>query len=81
MQTYPSHFHINVSPANQGRGLGHALTAHFVGLCRQSGSKGIHVATGGASRALRFYESCSFSQIDARAFAPASLAVMVYSLD
>jgi len=80
MQAYPSHFHINVSPVHQGRGVGHSLTMHFIDLCRRSGSPGIHIVTGAASRAVRFYEACNFRCLAPGVAASAAHAVMVYPL-
>ncbi len=60
---YPSHFHINVSPGTQGRGIGRALLTHFADLCHEQGSPGIHVATGAASPAVKFYEACNYKRM------------------
>ena len=63
ISSHPSHFHINVKPGYQGRGVGHLLTKHFVDLCREAGSPGIHVVTGAASPAIKFYESVGFRHL------------------
>jgi GNAT superfamily N-acetyltransferase len=59
-RAYPSHFHINVKPGFQGRGVGRRLLTCFVKLCATSGSSGIHVVTGAESPAVLFYEACGF---------------------
>jgi GNAT superfamily N-acetyltransferase len=59
---YPSHFHINVKPEMQGRGLGRRLCQAFIGLCAARGSQGVHVLTGATSPAVRFYEVCGFAR-------------------
>jgi GNAT superfamily N-acetyltransferase len=60
---YPSHFHINVKPGLQGKGVGRLLTSHFVQLCADASSPGIHVVTGASSPAVKFYEACDFRRL------------------
>ncbi len=74
---YPSHFHINVSPGTQGRGIGRALLTHFAELCHEHGSSGIHVATGATSPAVKFYEACNYTRIKIAGVSP-QLAVLTY---
>lgn len=61
LRDYPSHFHINVKPGHQGRGVGRRLIARFLQLCRERGSPGIHVTTGSGSRAISLYRTCGFT--------------------
>jgi GNAT superfamily N-acetyltransferase len=61
LRDYPSHFHINVKPGHQGRGIGRRLIERFLQLCRERGSPGIHVATGSGSRAVSLYRTCGFT--------------------
>jgi ribosomal protein S18 acetylase RimI-like enzyme len=75
----PSHFHINVKPGCQGRGIGHRLVARLMETCASEGSRGVHVVTGASSRAVRFYEACGFRRIAAAGDSP-SLAVLVAPL-
>lgn len=63
LRSYPSHFHINMRPVHQGRGLGRQLVEHFAGLCRNTGSSGVHAVTGASSPAVKFYEACGFRQM------------------
>ena len=63
LKNYPSHFHINVRPGLQGKGIGHALTARFGEICASAGSPGIHVVTSATSRAVKFYEACGFKRV------------------
>ena len=63
LEGYLSHFHINVAPSMQGRGIGHLLVARFEEICANSGSPGIHVVTGAASRAVDFYRALGFERI------------------
>jgi GNAT superfamily N-acetyltransferase len=80
LKNYPSHFHVNVKPGHQGKGIGHALVARFEAICAKSGSPGIHVATGAASRAVKFYEACGFRRVTPYEGASPGLAVLIRSL-
>lgn len=80
LRSYPSHFHINVTPTQQRRGVGRELIAQFVRLCRQSRSSGIHVVTGAASPAVKFYEACGFKRHAMPKEANSDLAVFVHAL-
>jgi GNAT superfamily N-acetyltransferase len=79
LRDYPSHFHINVKPGHQGRGIGRRLIERFLQLCRERGSPGIHVATGSGSRAVSLYRTCGFTP-----FAPpepnSTLALLVCAI-
>ncbi len=77
LRDYPSHFHINVKPGYQGRGLGGLLLTRFVQLCRERGARGIHVVTGTESRAVNFYRTCGFTPFTVP---DADLAVLVYAI-
>jgi GNAT superfamily N-acetyltransferase len=77
---YPSHLHVNVDPAHQGQGAGRLLFAKFNYLCRHAGSPGMHIVTGAASRAVKFYEACGFRHFPRGETACAGNAVMVYPL-
>lgn len=79
LKDYPSHFHINVEPGHQGRGIGHALVARFEEICGNAGSPGIHVATGAASRAVAFYEACGFRRVAPFESASPGLTVLIRS--
>lgn len=59
----PSHFHINVKPGLQGRGIGRQLTGKFLDICRRTNSGGVHVVTGETSPAVTFYMSCGFERL------------------
>jgi GNAT superfamily N-acetyltransferase len=77
LRNYPSHFHINVRPGLQGKGIGHYLVARFAEICARGGSPGIHVVTSATSRAVKFYEACGFTSIVPYAGADPGLAVLV----
>ena len=79
LKNYPSHFHINVMPGHQGKGVGHMLVAQFEKLCAIGGSPGVHVVTGPSSRAVKFYEACGFTKVTPYAGANPSLAVLIHS--
>ncbi len=79
LKNYPSHFHINVMPGHQGKGIGHMLVAQFEKLCSNSGSSGIHVVTSASSRAVKFYKICGFTQVTPYAGASPGLAVLIRS--
>ena len=78
LRDYPSHFHINVKPGSQGKGVGRQLISGFLQLCRDQGSRGIHVVTGANSRAVDFYRTCGFTPFTIPD-AP-GLAVLVYAI-
>ncbi len=77
LKNYPSHFHINVKPSQQGKGIGHLLVARFAEICAGAGSSGIHVVTGASSRAVKFYETCGFNPVTPYAGADPGLAVLI----
>ncbi|MGO9485926.1 MAG: N-acetyltransferase family protein [Rhodomicrobium sp.] len=77
---YPSHFHINVKPGQQGKGIGHLLVARFAQMCAGGGSSGVHVVTGASSRAVKFYESCGFRPVTPYAGADPGLAVLIRAI-
>jgi ribosomal protein S18 acetylase RimI-like enzyme len=77
LAAYPSHFHINVKPALQGKGAGRLLTSRFVQLCADSGSPGIHVVTGASSPAVKFYEACDFKRLSPGVWIGAQHAVLI----
>jgi ribosomal protein S18 acetylase RimI-like enzyme len=77
LAAYPSHFHINVKPGLQGKGVGRLLTDRFVQICERAGSPGIHVVTGASSVAVKFYEACNFKRLSLGAWAGAQHAVLV----
>ena len=79
LRDQPSHFHINVKPGYQGKGVGRQLMSGFFQLCRDQGSSGIHVVTGTTSRAVDFYRTCGFRPFTVPDAAP-DLAVLVYAI-
>ena len=79
LRGYPSHFHINVKPGQQGMGVGRLLIARFFQLCRDRDSRGIHVMTGAKSRAVTFYRTCGFTPLAVPEADP-GLAVLVYAI-
>ena len=79
LRDHPSHFHINVKPGYQGKGVGRQLISGFFQLCRVQGSRGIHVVTGAKSCAVNFYRTCGFTPFTVPD--PAlDLAVLVYAI-
>ena len=79
LRDHPSHFHINVKPGFQGKGVGRQLMSSFFQLCRDRGSPGIHVVTGAKSRAVNFYRACGFTPFAVPEAAP-DLALLVYAI-
>jgi GNAT superfamily N-acetyltransferase len=79
LTNYPSHFHINVAAVCRGQGIGHRLVERFADICARAGSPGMHVVTGAASRAVRFYEACGFRQVTPYDGASPGLAVLIRS--
>jgi len=79
LRDHPSHFHINVKPGYQGKGVGRQLISGFIQLCRDQGSRGIHVVTGAKSRAVDFYRTCAFTPFTLPDATP-DLAVLVYAI-
>jgi ribosomal protein S18 acetylase RimI-like enzyme len=63
---YPSHLHINLLPALQGRGAGRRLTANLLARLREQGSPGVHLATRLTNlRAAGFYRHLGFTELAA----------------
>jgi len=79
LRDHPSHFHINVKPGFQGKGVGRQLMSAFFQLCRDRGSPGIHVVTGAKSRAVSFYRARGFTPFTVPDAAP-DLALLVYAI-
>ena len=79
LSSYPSHFHINIRPDYQGKGLGRLLTERFVNLCRDSGYPSVHVVTGASSAAEKFYKACCFKRLAPMAEFSNDLAVLTRS--
>jgi len=63
LSQFPSHFHINVAPGNQGMGIGRRLLDRFAEICRNEGSPGIHVVTGADAPSVKFYRAFGFSRM------------------
>src|SRR5262249_28764455 len=76
LAAYPSHFHINVKPGSQGKGIGRQLTGRFVQICTDASSPGIHVVTGASSAAVKFYEACDFKRHSPGAWIGAQHAIL-----
>ena len=70
--TYPAHFHINVRPAAQSRGIGRALVAAFLARCQT----GVHVVTGATAPARGFYSRLGFAEIVRRCVAGRDLVLL-----
>lgn len=63
---YPSHLHINLLPALQGRGIGRRLIEALLGRLRDQGSPGVHLGTHLTNvRAAGFYRHLGFSELAA----------------
>ncbi|MGN6678043.1 MAG: GNAT family N-acetyltransferase, partial [Streptosporangiaceae bacterium] len=63
---YPSHLHINLVPALQGRRAGRRLIATLLARLREHGSPGVHLATHLTNvRAAGFYRHLGFSALPA----------------
>ena len=69
---YPAHFHINVRPAAQGRGVGRALVSAFLAGCQT----GAHVVTGATAPARGFYARLGFAAIARRRVAGRDLVLL-----
>jgi GNAT superfamily N-acetyltransferase len=80
LKAYPSHFHINVTPSLQGKGIGHELVARFEEICARAGSPGIHVVTGEQSRAVDFYRRLGFHRMNPYAGCNPAIAVLVRAI-
>jgi GNAT superfamily N-acetyltransferase len=80
LAAYPSHFHINVKPGSQGKGIGRQLTGRFVQICANAGSPGIHVVTGASSLAVKFYEACDFKRLSPCPWIGAQHAILALAI-
>lgn len=79
LSAYPAHFHINVKPGQQGKGVGRRLVSRLLVACEAAGSTGVHVVTGVDSRAVDFYEACGFRRLAPPGVDP-KLAILVYAM-
>lgn len=61
---YPAHLHINVAEDQRGCGLGARLIEAFAKHAIAEGAPGLHVVTNAASRNVRFYARCGFTEIN-----------------
>lgn len=58
---FPAHFHVNLSAAYRGKGIGRMLIETFARHCRLHGIPGVHIVTAAETPAAKFYEACGFS--------------------
>jgi ribosomal protein S18 acetylase RimI-like enzyme len=62
---YPAHLHINLLPRAQARGIGRALTSHWLLHMWERGAAGAHLAVGTANpRAIAFYRRYGFAELE-----------------
>lgn len=62
--SYPAHFHIDLHPRAQGRGLGRALAAELCRRLSAAGAPGVHVSVDGRNRrAIGFYERIGMTPV------------------
>ena len=69
--TYPAHFHVNVAPCAQGRGLGRALIEAFL-----TKAPPCHVVTGAKVANRAFYDRLGFHDIHSRRVAGRELVLL-----
>lgn len=63
---FPSHLHINLLPALQGRGLGRHLVETLTSNLRDQGSPGVHLFVQHSNqRAIAFYRHLGFTELSA----------------
>lgn len=63
---FPAHLHMNLLPRLQGQGHGRSLLALWLGAAGQLGASGVHAVPNPQNlRAIRFWETCGFSRIEA----------------
>ncbi|HEY8471940.1 MAG TPA: GNAT family N-acetyltransferase [Natronosporangium sp.] len=61
---YPSHLHIDLLPAAQGRGYGRALLERLFEALRAGGSPGVHLGVSSRNqRAIGFYRRVGFEEL------------------
>jgi GNAT superfamily N-acetyltransferase len=60
---YPAHLHINLAPEARSQGTGARLIEVFAAHARAAGRPGMHVVTSAASRNVRFYVACGFTEV------------------
>jgi GNAT superfamily N-acetyltransferase len=69
--TYPAHFHVNVSPTAQGRGIGGALVETFLASAPPT-----HVVTAARAANRAFYDSLGFTDAHSRRVAGRELILL-----
>ncbi len=61
---YPSHLHIDLLPAAQGRGAGRRLVQRLATSLHDAGSSGIHLGVSSRNhRAIGFYRRLGFAEL------------------
>lgn len=60
---YPAHLHINLAPAERGRGFGGRLIEAFSATLREACEPGVHVVTGANARNVSFYRRLGFDEV------------------
>ena len=61
---FPSHLHIDLLPAAQGRGDGRRLVARLLDALRADGSRGVHLGVSPRNvRAISFYRALGFEEL------------------
>lgn len=61
---YPSHLHIDLLPAIQGRGVGRRLIETLLGSLADAGSTGVHLGVAAENeRAVGFYRAVGFTEL------------------
>ncbi|MCH2534079.1 MAG: GNAT family N-acetyltransferase [Bdellovibrionales bacterium] len=59
-QNYPAHFHINVHPNYQGKGIGKQLVHHFEDCLKPLNIKGTHIVTHPKALNINFYKKTGY---------------------
>ena len=68
---YPSHVHIDLLPAAQGRGFGRMLMTHLLQQLAAAGSPGVHLGVSPVNRNARaFYHKLGFERLAGAGIAP-----------
>jgi len=73
---YPAHFHINVHPKAQGRGVGSRLVSRYVEELQRRKISGAHVVTAADNKNRKFFLNNGFTFEERRAFNDLYLSFM-----
>lgn len=74
--TYPAHFHINIAPNYQLKGLGAQLVAHYCEVLTLERCPGVHLITAQSARNVSFYQKLHFKSVQVKGYLNSNLLLL-----